>query len=592
MSPPAKAAAVVAPSPRERLASRIVAVGAVLIVAFVASSAFDACRLYRQSLAVIDRELASLARAIAEQTAHSFQTVDVLLRDTRDWYVAEGAALAPPRIHESLVSRAAGLPQVRGLTVVGANGMLLQSSRQFPAPVLDVSDRPYFVVQRDDPAAGLFVSEPLVSRVDGRIELVLSRRLEDRSGRFTGVVTAPVDLDDFQRFYHAIDLGAGSTITLLRPDGTLVVREPPAPAMIGTKRPDLAPVRVADAASVDASPATLIESPIDHARRFVAIVRVREFPFVLMVGRDEKVALGSWRSQAADIVVRTVAVTFLALLLIAALVRQLRRVDASERALRDIEAQLRQSQKMEAIGTLTGGIAHDFNNILGAILGYGELAQNDLAEGTSARRHVDQVMHAGGRAKVLVDRILAFGRARPHARSRVNAQAVIAETLDLLAPTLPPNVTIESELAAGNAAVAGARPRRRSQRRRPPHRPTHRSPMKSPHGSAWSAAIRRTARRSPTSANLRPIRSRERRRWRIARRGSMRKKMRGRRNLDRTRLRTPRPCRPPTREIPRTSRWRSGCGSSPIPSAPINSFRAAIPPIVQARLAARPKQRQ
>ena len=75
-----RAGTVVTPSQRARLGSRIVAIGVALIIAFVASSAFDAWRRYRQSLAAVDRDLASLARAIAEQTAHSFQTVDVLLR--------------------------------------------------------------------------------------------------------------------------------------------------------------------------------------------------------------------------------------------------------------------------------------------------------------------------------------------------------------------------------------------------------------------------------------------------------------------------------------------------------------------------------
>ena len=77
-----------------------------------------------------------------------------------------------------------------------------------------------------------------------------------------------------------------------------------------------------------------------------------------------------------------------------------------------LEAQLWQSQKLEAIGTLAGGIAHDFNNILGAILGYGEMALNALPEDSRPHYHVRQMMTAGQRAKAVVDQILTFSRQR------------------------------------------------------------------------------------------------------------------------------------------------------------------------------------
>jgi len=120
-----------------------------------------------------------------------------------------------------------------------------------------------------------------------------------------------------------------------------------------------------------------------------------------------------------------------------------------------LEAQLRQSQKMEAMGTLAGGIAHDFNNILGAILGYGELAQKATGEDSAVRRYLDNVMHAGGRAKALVERILAFSRSGVGERGPINVQAVIEETLELLAASLPPGVRLEKRLEAGDAAIVG-----------------------------------------------------------------------------------------------------------------------------------------
>src|SRR3981189_3050613 len=108
-----------------------------------------------------------------------------------------------------------------------------------------------------------------------------------------------------------------------------------------------------------------------------------------------------------------------------------------------LEAQLRQSQKMEAMGALAGGIAHDFNNILAAILGYGEMAYQHAAAGSALRRYLDNVMHAAGRAKTLVDRILGFSRSGLGERVPVNVQSVIEETLELLEASLPAGVRLQ-----------------------------------------------------------------------------------------------------------------------------------------------------
>jgi predicted ATPase/signal transduction histidine kinase/ActR/RegA family two-component response regulator len=127
----------------------------------------------------------------------------------------------------------------------------------------------------------------------------------------------------------------------------------------------------------------------------------------------------------------------------------------AEEALQRSEQRLRQAEKMEEIGRLAGGIAHDFNNILGLILGYGELAQNNLDEGGSARRHVDQVMQAGARGKGLVERILTFSPSGAGERVAVHVQSVVEETVELLTASLPAHVRLDTELDAGDTAVMG-----------------------------------------------------------------------------------------------------------------------------------------
>jgi len=118
-----------------------------------------------------------------------------------------------------------------------------------------------------------------------------------------------------------------------------------------------------------------------------------------------------------------------------------------------LAAQLRESQKMEAIGTLAGGIAHDFNNILGAILGNVHLARQDAATNWQALVSLEEIQKAGHRGRDLVQQILAFSRRQPTARRQMLLGPVVEESVRMLRATLSGGMQIECHCAADTPLV-------------------------------------------------------------------------------------------------------------------------------------------
>ena len=558
----------------ERLRRWVILLGVLFIVANCATDAYDQWRAYRFAIDDTSRELSNTARTLAGQAEGTLKSVDVLLRDVADAYPRMDATARIRDLDAVLAGRVEGLPQVLSLKITDAQGVIRYRSASFDKDTsVSLEDRLYFRALRDSATVGLVVSEPIVTKIEQRTSIAFARRLSDDAGRFAGVVSATIDLDKFQQFYHQINLGSHSAIVLFHDDGTLLAREPPVPDRVGKSYRGM----VAQLAS---EPAIRMVSPIDGVARFIAGAHVDGFPLIVTVGREEAAALGRWRDEGLRVAAQDLIVSVVIGLAIAALVHQLTRVERGERSLREseeryalameganeghfdrdlqvdstfmsptmrellgvgpdvpmntraealvnvhpddrqridsafqdvlerrtdrydveyrvrhpdgewhwilvrgrslhdsagkpyrlvgsaidvtdrkraeaekdrLEMELRKSQKLEAMGTLAGGIAHDFNNILGAIVGYGELAQKGAAPGSAVRRYIDNVMHAAGRAKELVERILAFSRSGLGDSAPVNVQAAIGEALDLL--TLPGRVQLVRKLDAGDAAV-------------------------------------------------------------------------------------------------------------------------------------------
>jgi PAS domain S-box-containing protein len=133
--------------------------------------------------------------------------------------------------------------------------------------------------------------------------------------------------------------------------------------------------------------------------------------------------------------------------------RDISELKAAQEERVQLKTQLIQAQKMEAIGTLAGGIAHDFNNILGAIIGYAEMALYDTQKDSMEHYNIDQVLKAGHRAKDLVKQILAFSRKSEQDKKIISLAPIVKEALKLLRASLPTSIEIEHNIEPNLDAI-------------------------------------------------------------------------------------------------------------------------------------------
>ncbi len=130
-------------------------------------------------------------------------------------------------------------------------------------------------------------------------------------------------------------------------------------------------------------------------------------------------------------------------------------VEARTQALAESERQMQQVLKLQAIGTLAGGIAHDFNNILFPILGFAELAMDDIPPGHPARRSLEEILKAANRAKDLVQQILTFSRRNGRERKPIRVAHVVREALALMRASIPKTIEIACEIDDGCRPILG-----------------------------------------------------------------------------------------------------------------------------------------
>ncbi|MEQ1774752.1 MAG: PAS domain S-box protein, partial [Burkholderiales bacterium] len=272
---------------------------------------------------------------------------------------------------------------------------------------------------------------------DGKIVHVLSSHspLRDSSGEVVGVslilqdITMLKQINDERAQLATIVENAHDVIISRTLDGTITSWNAAAEALFGYAAAEAIGQRIAIIMPAGEEP--------DIARHSDLLLAGGRIPPTEVVRRtrDERLihvtrSISPVRNDAGDVIGAAI------------ILRDVSDLKQAEAARASLEAQLRESQKMEAIGTLAGGIAHDFNNIIAAILGNLELARQDAGDSPALQESLTEIHKASTRARDLVQQILSFSRRQPTERKPISLAPVVLESVRLLRATLPARLTL------------------------------------------------------------------------------------------------------------------------------------------------------
>jgi diguanylate cyclase (GGDEF)-like protein/PAS domain S-box-containing protein len=274
--------------------------GATLIAAIVVGTAIMVGNLRDRALLDSERELKNTALILAEEMDRTFQAIDLVQNnvveqiqslgiDSSDDYARR---MSGEDVHRMLKDSTSGLVQLYAVSLIDSNGRLINFSRFWPGPDLNVADRFFFKALKSDPQLTSFISKPAHNRTDGALTLFLARKVSAPNGEFLGLVLASVELSFFDKLFNSISLGQGSSIALYRKDGMLLTRFPQAESFIGTIF--TSPLQALG--DGDSGTARFV-GKIGSKNRLLAVHRLPHFPMHISVGVDTDAAIAIWKKQ-------------------------------------------------------------------------------------------------------------------------------------------------------------------------------------------------------------------------------------------------------------------------------------------------------
>jgi len=306
--------------------------------------------------------------------------------------------------------------------IIGADGRLVASTLDPNPQPMDLSDREHFRIHLDGHFKGLFISKPVTGRVSNQVTIQISRRLEDKNGKFMGVLVFSLPPSSFTSLFKSVDFGPRGVITLTGLDNIIRAR-------FTQEHPD-GLSEIGQSIGGDPRPSDIPEGgmgsyvrtgPIDHMTRIYSYRRLAKYPLVVTVGLDYEGELAASRAHAWTIIGLAAAATILLGGLAAYLIREIGKRIAHEIRLADERVKLHDAntelkasmQRAEAANRaksmFLANMSHELRTPLNAIIGFSQIIKDQSTGPEGAKRyaeHAQDIWTSGEHLLELINNVL------------------------------------------------------------------------------------------------------------------------------------------------------------------------------------------
>ncbi|HZL40343.1 MAG TPA: sensor domain-containing diguanylate cyclase [Pseudolabrys sp.] len=276
----------------KRTINRLIAPIFVVVFCFCAICAYVLVGARHATLDRAAEDATSLAAAIQSDISRNIETLDLSLQGVADNLKnPEFDKLSAPLRHLVLFDRSATARHLGKIVVLNERGDLRYDSRTLEPLAQNVADRDYFQAHKDNPAIGMYISRPAISRSSGERYVAISRRLSRADGSFAGVVAATLRLSYFEQLFKDVALGPNGNVTLSRTDGIVLMRWPYKEEYIGL---NLRNAALYEHLTEKKSGRYEAHSATDGLYRLIVYSQIGDLPLVIGVGQATADIYAQW----------------------------------------------------------------------------------------------------------------------------------------------------------------------------------------------------------------------------------------------------------------------------------------------------------